>query len=202
VVPVDRDDPEANAGTGEPWPAAQTDAYVAACRALCDAYGLAYGDVLSHWEWVEPSCPGRKIDPAGPSPWATGAASWDMDGFRVAVAGAQVPVPVPPDPTDPGPVPPDPTVPPDPPDPPTGDFMADLPTIAKGSTGDYVERMQHLLAAAGYMDPANTRNYDGVWGDGTDGAKQRFDVDHGLTPSPPTDCGAKSWESLITGRVW
>ena len=62
----------ANAGTGEPWPAAQTDAYVIACRALCDAYGLAYGDVLSHWEWCEPSCPGRKIDPAGPSPWATG----------------------------------------------------------------------------------------------------------------------------------
>lgn len=101
----------ANAGTGEQWPAAQTDAYVLICRALCDAYGLDPArDVLSHREWCEPSCPGRKIDPAGPSPWATGTASWDMDGFRAAVLGAPVP-PDPTDPTDPGPVPPDPTIP-------------------------------------------------------------------------------------------
>lgn len=80
--------------------------------------------------------------------------------------------------------------------------MADLPTIKKGAKGEYVERMQHLLAAAGYMNPANTANYDGVWGSGTDGAKARFDNDHGLTPSPPTDCGDKSWESLMTGKKW
>jgi len=75
----------ANAGTGEPWPAAQTSAYVTACRALCDAYGLDPGrDVLAHFEWVAPSCPGRKIDPAGPSPYAAGpgAVSWDMAAFR------------------------------------------------------------------------------------------------------------------------
>ena len=80
--------------------------------------------------------------------------------------------------------------------------MANLPTIRKGDAGAYVERMQHLLAAAGYMDPANTANYDGKWGSGTDGAKARFDNDHGLTPSPPTDCGSKSWESLMTGKKW
>jgi hypothetical protein len=99
----------ANAGTGEPWPAAQTDAYLAACSALCAAYGLDPDrDVLSHREWCEPSCPGRKIDPAGPSPWATGAASWNMAGFRADVAAGVV-RPIPPNPTDPGPVPPDPT---------------------------------------------------------------------------------------------
>jgi hypothetical protein len=92
------------------------------------------------------------------------------------------------------------TEPPKPP--PSGDFMATLPTIKKGSTGEYVERMQHLLAAAGYMNPANVANYDGVWGNGTDDAKKRFDLDHHLTPSPPTDCGPKSWESLMTGKVW
>lgn len=80
--------------------------------------------------------------------------------------------------------------------------MAALPTIKKGDSGPYVERMQHLLAAAGYMNPGNTSNYDGVWGSGTDGAKVSFDNDHGLGPSPPTDCGAKSWESLMTGKVW
>ena len=185
----------ANVGTGaEAWPAAQTDAYVIACRALCAAYDLDPSrDVLAHWEWCEPSCPGRKIDPAGPSPWAAGGARWDMDGFRAAVVAGGTPVPPTPTPVPPEPVP----VPPEP----GGDFMADLPTIAKGSTGDYVERMQHLLAAAGYMDPANVSNYDGVWGNGTDGAKSRFDADHGLGGSD-TSCGPKSWESLITGRVW
>ena len=60
----------ANCGTGaEPWPAAQTDAYLIAVAALCAAYGLdPTRDVLSHREWCQPSCPGRKVDPAGPSP--------------------------------------------------------------------------------------------------------------------------------------
>ena len=77
-----------------------------------------------------------------------------------------------------------------------------IPNIAKGAKGADVKRMQHLLAANGYMDEANTSNYDGQWGSGTDGAKARFDNDHGLKPSPPTDCGAKSWESLLNGWVW
>jgi len=77
-----------------------------------------------------------------------------------------------------------------------------IPTLAKGSSGPDVKRMQHLLAANGYMNEANTANYDGQWGSGTDGAKSRFDNEHGLAPSPPTDCGAKSWESLLNGWVW
>jgi len=88
----------ANAGNGEPWPAAQTAAYVTACRALCDAYGLDPGrDVLAHFEWVAPSCPGRKIDPAGPSPYAAGpgAVSWDMAAFRRDVVASSSPAPGP-----------------------------------------------------------------------------------------------------------
>jgi peptidoglycan hydrolase-like protein with peptidoglycan-binding domain len=77
-----------------------------------------------------------------------------------------------------------------------------IPNIEKGNSGDDVRRMQHLLAANGYMNEANTSNYDGVWGNGTDDAKARFDNDHGLAPSPPTDCGAKSWESLLNGWRW
>ena len=73
--------------------------------------------------------------------------------------------------------------------------------LAKGDSGPYVERMQHLLAAGGFMDPANVKNYDGVWGDGTDKAKRNFDNAHGLAGST-TDCGPKSWESLMTDRVW
>ena len=76
-----------------------------------------------------------------------------------------------------------------------------IPNIEKGSNGMDVKRMQHLLAAHGYMDPGNVSNYDGAWGNGTDGAKGRFDSDHGLGTSD-TSCGPKSWESLLTGRVW
>lgn len=72
----------ANNGVGEPWPRMQTDAYVRLCAALCDAYNIPVNHVRAHFEWA----PGRKIDPAGPSPWATGTASWNMDKFRADVA--------------------------------------------------------------------------------------------------------------------
>lgn len=74
--------------------------------------------------------------------------------------------------------------------------------IKNGDSGFDVKLMQHLLAANGFMNEANVSNYDGNWGSGTDGAKARFDNAHGLAPSPPTDCGAKSWESLLNGWVW
>ena len=188
-----------NVGTGaEVWPDEQLNAYVIMCDALCGAYSIPEGRVHAHVEWA----PGRKIDPAGPDRYASGSASWDMGQFRAEVAGAPVPTPVPPTPT---PVPPTPTpVPPTPTPPPSSgevDMAAIMPTIKKGDSGPYVERMQHLLAAAGFMDPGNTSNYDGVWGNGTDGAKAKFDNAHGLG-SPDTSCGAKSWESLLTGKAW
>lgn len=93
TIPVDKGNAygiaveAANNGTGEAWPIAQQEAYVTLVAALCAAYDLdPRRDVLAHFEWCEPSCPGRKSDPAGPSAWATGAASWDMDAFRGAVA--------------------------------------------------------------------------------------------------------------------
>jgi N-acetylmuramoyl-L-alanine amidase len=185
----------ANNGVGEPWPEAQTNSYITLVKRLCEHYGLSIGqDVYGHYDYCAPSCPGRKIDPAGPSPFGSVNASgtWDINVFRAAVSGGAV-VPVPP-PVDP--IPPTPT-----PEPPQEDWMANLPNIKKGDSGPYVERMQHLLAAAGFMNPANTSNYDGVWGNGTDGAKREFDNAHGLA-SADTDCGPKSWESLMTDRVW
>lgn len=80
----------ANDGVGEPWPKAQTDAYIRLCAALCDAYDIPTKHVRAHFEWA----PGRKIDPAGPSPWAIGAKSWDMDKFRKDVSEAQIPIKV------------------------------------------------------------------------------------------------------------
>ena len=114
TIPLDRGNSfglaieAANAGTGEAWPAAQTSAYVELVAALCAAYGLdPTRDDLSHREWCEPSCAGRKIDPAGPSPWATGSSSWAMGGFRadVAACSSSGPSPQPPQPPQPQPEP-------------------------------------------------------------------------------------------------
>lgn len=258
----------ANNGVGEPWSQEQTDAYVALVRRLCDHYGIAISDIYGHFDYCEPSCPGRKVDPAGPSPFGAVNASgtWDINAFRAAVSGGEV-VEVPQPPT------------PEPAPPVAGgswadELMASLPVLhqgntgihvkrmqhllasigymneanvanydgvfgsgtagalnrfkqdvggsgdgvcdswtwgalmhtidgisdlSRGATGGDVKRMQHLLAASGYMNEANVSNYDGVWGNGTDGAKQRFDNDNGLLPSPPTDCGRKSWTALLNG---
>lgn len=73
-----------NDGVGEAWPKVQTDAYVTLCAALSTHYRIPVGHVCGHAEWS----PGRKIDPAGPSPWAGGASTWNMDGFRRSVQAA------------------------------------------------------------------------------------------------------------------
>lgn len=72
-----------NNGTGEPWPQAQQDAYTKLCKKLCDHYGIPVARVHSHAEWA----PGRKIDPAGPSQWAS-SGTWNEDAFRTSVAAA------------------------------------------------------------------------------------------------------------------
>ena len=183
----------ANTGVGEPWSQEQTDSYVALVQSLCNAYGFNPAtDIYGHFDYCAPSCPGRKIDPAGPSPFGTVNVNqtWDINQFRSAVGGTIV---VPPTPV---PVPPEPA-----PTPPQEDWMASLPNLKKGDSGPDVKRMQHLLASNGFMNEANVSNYDGVWGNGTDNAKKNFDNAHGLASSD-TDCGPKSWESLMTGRVW
>jgi hypothetical protein len=65
-----------NDGVGEPWPTAQTSAYLVLVGALCAAYGIPVAHVHSHAEWA----PDRKVDPYGPAPW--GPATWDMHRFR------------------------------------------------------------------------------------------------------------------------
>lgn len=80
-----------NNGTGEPWPQAQQDAYTKLVKALCDHYGIPVGRVHSHAEWA----PSRKIDPAGPSKWAS-SGTWNEDAFRSDVAaGGGGPTPPP-----------------------------------------------------------------------------------------------------------
>jgi hypothetical protein len=98
----------ANNGVGEPWPKVQVDAYIALVGGLCWWYDLdPQRDIVSHWEYCKPSCPGRKIDPAGPTPSApsiggsSGSSTWSTPGFRDAV-GAWPP----PDTPNPDPPPP------------------------------------------------------------------------------------------------
>lgn len=68
----------ANNGVGETWSATQLDAYRRAVAAIVHAYALVPAeDIHAHFEWTS-----RKIDPAGPSPYASGSASWNMDEFR------------------------------------------------------------------------------------------------------------------------
>ena len=81
----------ANNGVGESWPQVQTDAYLAVVRALCVSYSIPFDHCRAHAEWA----PGRKVDAAGPPRWATGAATWRMDDFRLDAA---IPAPLPPDP--------------------------------------------------------------------------------------------------------
>ena len=67
----------ANNGTGEVWPQAQQEAYAKLVQALQDAYLIGTNNVREHAEWA----PGRKIDPAGPSRWAS-SGTWNGNNFR------------------------------------------------------------------------------------------------------------------------
>lgn len=172
----------ANLGNGETWPAAQLDSYVRLCGELCRAYNIPVSRVHSHFEWA----PDRKVDPKGPPKYASGNQMWDMNKFRADISaymGGEAPPPITTEPDD--------------------DFdmvsvTMSLPVLKKGDQGDAVKRMQHLLSAAGYLDE-NPDYFDGDWGNVTEDAKVAFDVHHGLTPSPPSDCGAKSWKALLDG---
>lgn len=85
-----------NNGVGEPWPTVLQDSYVRGCRALCDWLDLdPLRDIIAHFEWTS-----RKIDPAGPSRYATGSDMWDMALFRSDVATYAPEVPEAPDDAD------------------------------------------------------------------------------------------------------
>ena len=171
-----------NDGRGEPWPEPQQDCYVKLCRELGNAYGIPVGRIHSHFEYA----PTRKVDCAGQSRYATGANKWNMNQFRGDVAAATTPPPTEPPPTQPPPTQPTDWWTP---------LMQSMPTLRKGNSGAFVKRMQHLLAAAGAMDPANTGNYDGVFGSGTESALKKFQgwaggVQDGV-------CGPWSWGALM-----
>ena len=70
-------------------------------------------------------------------------------------------------------------------------------TLKKGASGVDVLRMQRMLAANGYMDPANQGNFDSQFGSGTESALKRFQSARGLTADGI--CGQKSWTSLLNG---
>lgn len=70
-----------NDGIGEIWPIPQQESYVQLVAELCSAYGIGNAQVHSHFEWA----PGRKIDPAGQSDYASDADMWDMNEFRADV---------------------------------------------------------------------------------------------------------------------
>jgi len=196
-------------GTGEVCSVPMIVSSVVTAVCVLQFIGRQTGDCTAHKEYCGPgtTTPGRKIDPYGNwAPAAYGASlSWGaqqgrIDDFRgqlwwawsdpAAWAAQQLgtapPTPTPPDPTPPTP-PPDTNWP--------ASLTSTLPTIQKGSQGIQVKKMQHLLAGRGYMNEANTSNYDGVWGNGTDSAKARFDADNGLG-SGDTSCGPKSWAAL------
>ena len=82
---------------GEPWPEPQQDSYRKMCYHLLDAYGIGIDQLHSHFEWA----PGRKIDPAGQSKYASGSAMWNMDAFRADVLNCGTPEPQPPEPQPP-----------------------------------------------------------------------------------------------------
>lgn len=90
-----------NNGVGEVWPKAQTDAYITLIAAICRLYDLEPStDVHTHFSYVEPSCPGRKIDPRGPTPGAPSLGGnvpqqiWPATKLRELVAAVNTPPPV------------------------------------------------------------------------------------------------------------
>jgi peptidoglycan hydrolase-like protein with peptidoglycan-binding domain len=168
-----------NNGQGEQWSQAMTDTYLRLVRGLCDRYGIPIGRVHSHEEYA----PTRKIDPAGPPRFITppdrpGTTIWNMSTVRAEVGGTTPP------PTQP---------------PPTGDWwtplMYSMPTLTPGMTGVFVKRMQHLIAAAGYMNPANVANYDGVFGMGTAAALSDYKASLGWARD--NTCDPPTWGALM-----
>lgn len=171
-----------NTGVGEPWPDVQQERYLALVTALCDGYGFNVStDEVSHHEWT----PGRKIDPAGPSRFGSinKSGTWDMNVFRGALGGVIV--------TPPPVVTPPPTQPTNWWDP----LMQQLPTLRQGSSGIAVKKMQHLIAAAGFMNEANTSNYDGKFGSGTATALKNFQKAAGIAQDAV--CGPITWGALM-----
>ena len=91
----------ANAGTGEPWPLAQLNAYFLASNAMNARFGNQPTDIITHNVWA----PTRKIDPATADAvqgsWrprsCTSSGTWHLDDVRAecAARAGQTPAPTP-----------------------------------------------------------------------------------------------------------
>lgn len=99
----------ANAGTGQAWPQVQIDAYFRASNEMNRRFGNQPSDLMTHAGYCQPSCPGRKIDPATAAavegPWkprsVNSSGTWNQDDVRgeaLRRAGQPDPTPTPPDP--------------------------------------------------------------------------------------------------------
>lgn len=74
-----------NNGTGETWGTAIMESYLTLVTTLCQIYNFdPETDIYGHWTWVEPSCPGRKIDPWGPATGYSqfGTQKWNMEAVQ------------------------------------------------------------------------------------------------------------------------
>jgi len=88
---------EVAGGMGAPFPTPEQTRSVAlvhghANRIAADVWGwpddpFAAHRLFAHFDWA----PGRKIDPAGESPWSTGYTRWNMNGFRADARAATEP---------------------------------------------------------------------------------------------------------------
>jgi hypothetical protein len=80
----------ANNGVGEAWPQVQIDAYFTASNVANKRFGNRPTDLMTHNGYCEPSCPGRKIDPATAAavqgPWKprsiNSAGTWNQSDVR------------------------------------------------------------------------------------------------------------------------
>jgi hypothetical protein len=180
-----------NAGTGaETWPTAQQDAYLTLVRALQAAYHLDPVLTIAHHEWVAPPpTTGRKIDPAGPSAWATGSASWDMTAFRSDVAASGPGgTPTPPTPTPEPPQPEPPWV--CPPFPGVGDY---------GCTYETCRAWQDAMILNRYISDT-TANHDGAWGHGMHNATYDMQLSWGWSDADGI-AGEHTWPHLRSRQV-
>lgn len=77
-----------------------------------------------------------------------------------------------------------------------GSTPSDLPTLRRGSSGEYVTLLQTKLIQLGYdLSPYGA---DGKYGAKTENAVKAFQKDHGLVADGI--CGAKTWNALATGK--
>ena len=77
-----------------------------------------------------------------------------------------------------------------------GSTPSDLPTLRRGSSGEYVTLLQTKLIQLGYdLSPYGA---DGKFGAKTETAVKAFQKDHGLTADGIV--GPKTWEALETGK--